>query len=449
VTEPDGNARNGDGCDSSCAVEASSTCGDGFLDVGLGEECDDGATSNGDGCSSACQLEPVGALCGNGGSPDPLEKCDDGNTTNGDGCNPTCNLTGTVTTLATNVDASSFAVDDQYLWIGTSNCELAQLDIDACITGGSCNPVVVAGQGGCPGGGVNPSDGNGTNAVLSWVESIATDGTTVWFSNKRTLRAYDIATGDVTTLAGDPNKCAAINGNANTGLFFDMRGFVYDGGYLYMLEGCEEVLRRYDPATGNLTTIAGARQINPSVPQTGANQYNCPGGFSCVTGTPTDGYGLNAVFGSPRYMTSDHSGNLYITDTNGQSVRAYNKNTGYVSTFIGGAGYTDGAQSSVRVGRPRGMTSDGTSIYFNEQSDHTVRQILIDDANTSTLVGVRGCNGGADGQGGEGSQDWGGQCGAAAVSAMPRLDTPLGAIVYHHETRSIFLGESGRLRRIE
>ncbi|MCA9662279.1 MAG: hypothetical protein KC486_28325, partial [Myxococcales bacterium] len=44
-----------DGCSSACAVES---CGDGVLQGGLGEECDDGNLDDGDGCDGECKVEP-------------------------------------------------------------------------------------------------------------------------------------------------------------------------------------------------------------------------------------------------------------------------------------------------------------------------------------------------------------------------------------------------------
>ncbi len=52
----DGNTANGDGCSSTCTLEAPAPCGDGR--IWLGEECDDGDALGGDGCSSTCQIEP-------------------------------------------------------------------------------------------------------------------------------------------------------------------------------------------------------------------------------------------------------------------------------------------------------------------------------------------------------------------------------------------------------
>jgi len=65
-------------------------CGDGILETGLGEECDDGNTVAGDGCSAICTVEE----CGNG-TLDSGETCDDGNTAPGDGCDESC-MTETV-----------------------------------------------------------------------------------------------------------------------------------------------------------------------------------------------------------------------------------------------------------------------------------------------------------------------------------------------------------------
>jgi cysteine-rich repeat protein len=60
-------------------------CGDGVVD--LGEQCDDGNAVDGDGCDSNCM--PTG--CGNG-IVTAGEDCDDGNTADGDGCPSTCRL---------------------------------------------------------------------------------------------------------------------------------------------------------------------------------------------------------------------------------------------------------------------------------------------------------------------------------------------------------------------
>jgi len=81
----DGNTVSGDGCSSSCQLEAA-VCGNGKVETG--EECDDGNTTSDDGCSSTCKKE---SKCGNG-MVETGEQCDDGNTVAGDGCSATCQV---------------------------------------------------------------------------------------------------------------------------------------------------------------------------------------------------------------------------------------------------------------------------------------------------------------------------------------------------------------------
>jgi cysteine-rich repeat protein len=62
------------------------TCGDSAV-TGF-EQCDDGNTAGGDGCSSTCKIEAA-ASCGDGAVAS-TEMCDDGNTAAGDGCDAAC-----------------------------------------------------------------------------------------------------------------------------------------------------------------------------------------------------------------------------------------------------------------------------------------------------------------------------------------------------------------------
>lgn len=103
--------RANDGCTAGCVVEF---CGDGILQMGIGEECeigspncsdcrlnvcgdgnttgteecDDGGTAVNDGCNATCVLE----FCGDGVDNDITETCDDGNTNALDACNNSCRL---------------------------------------------------------------------------------------------------------------------------------------------------------------------------------------------------------------------------------------------------------------------------------------------------------------------------------------------------------------------
>jgi cysteine-rich repeat protein len=433
----DGGTATGDGCDDRCRIEAPPSCGDGALDIADGELCDDGNTTAGDGCSPTCQLEPVGASCGDG-AMDPLEVCDDGNTANGDGCNPTCNLANTTSLFAGGVNSpalvdgigasarfggiGTLTVDADYLWVADSlNNVIRRVDI------ATADVVTVAGDPGGAGG--FRDDPIGLNALFGGSEAIATDGVTVWIADQGRIRAMAVAPPHgVTTVAGPGGYVDGIGAAAG---FDDLRGLTYYGGYVWLLDAVAGTVRRFDPATAEVVTVAGTPYAT-----------GCPPG-----GAPVDGVGAAAVLCSPRYMASNNSGLLYIGDTNGNTIRSYNTVTGFVGTFAGDGtcGYADGVGAAAQVHRPRGMTSDGTSIYWVEFNAHTIRQGVLASQSASTLVGTPAactltcsCSSAPAGNYTEG-------IGAAAL-----LENPY-AVAFHYPSHSLFFIDAGNavIRRIQ
>jgi cysteine-rich repeat protein len=425
----DGNTQDGDGCSSDCQVEVGGACGNGDLEPANGEECDDGNTQGGDGCSANCQLEPVGLSCGDD-NVDPGEVCDDGNTQNGDSCNPTCNLGNTTSLFAGGVGVTglvdgvgqnarfggfgNLAIDNDYLWVsdGANNC-IRRVEIATAMV------TTVAGD---PNGGGGDADGaDGLSARFQGPGSIATDGFTLWVADgaNRKLKAVELTPPyAVATVAGNGNQ-AVVDGTGSGASFDDLRGLTYYNGYLYLLDANGAVLRRFDPQTQQVLTIAG-QNGNPGI---------------------VDGMGNQAQFLSPRYMASDNGGMLYIADTNGYHIRSYNIATTYVGTFAGNGmqGYTDGIGTSASIHRPRGMTSDGTSIYFTEFNQHTIRQGVLATASITTLVGQH-CGGGMNCNGGY----------AEGVGTQAQLDGPFD-VVFHYPSNSLFVydGANNVIRRIQ
>jgi cysteine-rich repeat protein len=96
----DGNAVETDACTSDCRALLVVICGDGKL--GAGEPCDDANVIDGDGCSADCTEVEEGYVCPVPGQPCVLspvcgngiieggEACDDGNAEDGDGCAGDC-----------------------------------------------------------------------------------------------------------------------------------------------------------------------------------------------------------------------------------------------------------------------------------------------------------------------------------------------------------------------
>ena len=82
----DGNLVETDDCTSECKKAA---CGDGFVQAGNAEQCDEGADNIDTGtCTSQCTLN----VCGDGAPLAGVEECDDGNLSNTDDCLETCLL---------------------------------------------------------------------------------------------------------------------------------------------------------------------------------------------------------------------------------------------------------------------------------------------------------------------------------------------------------------------
>jgi cysteine-rich repeat protein len=375
----DGNKAGGDGCSAACQIEAAATCGNGVLDLVSGEECDDGNKVAGDGCGPACQLESVGQACGDGMSTAP-EVCDDGNSKNGDGCNPTCNSKETSTlfvgtpgmggaidgigTAARISGSGVMTIDATGIWLGDGPARtIRRIDIATkTVTTIAGNPMA--------GGGYLDSP-TGALARFASIEALATDGSTVWIADgaNHYIRAMSTtAPYAVTTVAGTGVAGMAMDGIGAAAQFDGLRALTYYKGKVYFLDPTAAIVRTLDPVTKEVKTVAGSPY------QMGA----------------TDGVGPAARFQSPRYIANDGSGMLYIADTNGNTIRAFNTVTNEVTTFAGDAtcGYADGVGTAAKVHRPRGMTSDGTSIYWTEFNAHTIRQGVLATKQVGTMVGT-------------------------------------------------------------
>ncbi len=74
-------------CDGACQLVAEELCGNGMVEEAQGEQCDDGNAFDDDGCSTLCREE----VCGDG-VRQVIEGCDDGNDQDGDGCTADCEV---------------------------------------------------------------------------------------------------------------------------------------------------------------------------------------------------------------------------------------------------------------------------------------------------------------------------------------------------------------------
>lgn len=434
----DMNTTPGDGCSAACTIEAAPTCGDGTLDLANGEECDDDNNVAGDGCSPTCQFELVGATCGNG-QPEGLEVCDDGNLAGGDACNPTCNFKNTTTLFAGQPPpapggyqdgnaigqalfngSAVLAVDDQHLYVGEEmNRRVRRIDVAT----GVVTTLAGNGQQGAADNVV------GTSASFGSLEAIGTDGLTLWVGDgaNHVIRAVSLTPPHaVTTVAGTAGVAGTADGVGAAAGLDGVRGLTFYGGLVYFVDPNQGTLRSFDPVTQQVTTLAGS-----------------PGQLAIL-----DGVGASARLHSPRYMASDNSGILYFAENLQNMLRSYNTVTGEVKGFIGTAGacgHVDGVGAAALVNRPRGLTSDGTSLYWVEFNAHTIRQAVAATGQSSTMIGTPSacsvnCSCGGNNPGGY----------AEGVGAAAALDLPF-SIAFHWPSNSLFFHDSANhvIRRIQ
>ena len=134
---------------------------------------------------------------------------------------------------------------------------------------------------------------------------------------------------------------------------------------------------------------------------------------------------------------------LYISDTNGARIHEYNTTLGTLATFAGSgtAGYLDGIGAAAQVHRPRGMTSDGTSLYWVEFNQHTIRQGVFATKSVTTAVGTPACPTQANCNGSFVDDVYGAAAG---------LSTPF-SVVYHYPSESLFFVDAGNsvIRRVQ
>ena len=122
-----------------------------------------------------------------------------------------------------------------------------------------------------------------------------------------------------------------------------------------------------------------------------------------LAGSPgsSDGTGSSARFNSPHGLAVDGSGNVYVADTNNNTIRMVTSG-GVVSTLAGlagSSGSSGGTGSAARFNAPTGVAVDGNGIvYVADLNNYTIRKVTSGGV-VSTLAGLANGSGSIDGTG--------------------------------------------------
>jgi sugar lactone lactonase YvrE len=289
-----------------------------------------------------------------------------------------------------------------------------------------------AGSPGIPGS----NDGTGSAAQFRFPESISIDAAGVLYVADRgnhTIRKISPA-GAVSTLAGVAGSSGAVNGAGTAARFSSPSGVLaYGDGTLIVSDTGNNSLRLVTPA-GVVSVLAGrlsvegytngapsaarffepsgltftstgimvADSLNHSIRKLDLVTYETSllagagGNFGSV-----DGVGAAALFNYPNGVAVHNSGDVYVADTRGSSIRRISP-AGAVTRVAGMASsdtYRDGAAGVASLNYPFGLTvTADRTIYFCENQLHTIRRVLP-DGSVETIAGTVGVAGSTDGAG--------------------------------------------------
>ncbi len=248
------------------------------------------------------------------------------------------------------------------------------------------------------------ADGTTTEVRFGGARAIARHGTNLYVTDNETIRKIDMTTNEVTTFAGKYGDPGYVDGTGNSARFRGLTGIATDGTNLYVTDTWNHTIRKIAIATGIVTTLAGKAgefgNTDAKVPigiatdsysvyvTTGhaikkidmaTNTVTTFAGNSDAWGT-NDGTGTAARFDSPRGLTTDGT-NLYVANTNNDSIRKIVIATAAVTTVAGkggnNPGTTDGIGAEARFRKPWAITTDGINLYVSDTENGLIRKIVI------------------------------------------------------------------------
>ncbi|MES2675057.1 MAG: hypothetical protein V4660_12515 [Pseudomonadota bacterium] len=266
-------------------------------------------------------------------------------------------------------------------------------------------------------------DGIGAAARFNRPQALSIDGPYLYVADTQghAVRKVVISSGEVTTLAGTADTQGAVDGVGAGARFTLPVGIANLGANIYVVDG-NDTIRKVAIATGAVTSFAGsptgtdgtgaAARLKPIGTTTdGTNLYIvdnqtvrkvviATGVVTTIAGTTgirggNDGIGTAARFDNPLSITNDGT-YLYVTDSGNYLIRKIEIATAAVTTLAGTEGIrgsADGIGAKAQFNYPNGITTDGTNLFVADTGEGTIRKIVIQTGEVSTLAGTAGLDG--------------------------------------------------------
>ena len=177
------------------------------------------------------------------------------------------------------------------------------------------------------------------------------------------IRRLDLKTGLIDTFAGIGRKKGkparaeqGDGGLATKAIVYGARAVCVDGkGNTYICEREGNAIRKVDDK-GVITTIAGNGEKGSD-----------------------DGPGETARFNGPKAIRCDRTGNVFVVDTENDSIRKVEMPSGRVTTVAGGRrgpGGDGGDARAAGLNRPHGCVLDAEGVlYIADSTNHRVRRV--------------------------------------------------------------------------
>jgi trimeric autotransporter adhesin len=199
------------------------------------------------------------------------------------------------------------------------------------------------------------------------------------------IRRVDHVTGEVSTVAGDPDAVAPGDGGPALNAFLECPyGLNLDtAGNIYFSDFCAHRVRKITKSTGIITTVAG----------NGQEGYGGDGGPA-----------VNARLDYPEDVAISAAGDIYIAEQYGNRIRRVNGSTGIITT-VAGTGFRTGSidgpggdpRDDLGDGGPASLASVGEpldvlvepsgDLLIVESANNRVRRISKSSGSISTVIG--------------------------------------------------------------